>query len=184
MYDENLAGDARYLRIAVFIDGENLKGAQNILGWKVDNRKFFCWLADKTNCQVMRVYFYTKNDGDRISPQKQRFIASLDSLGVNIIPIPLTRKFVNNEIKKICDADPVIITDMIDWQDDFDVAVLVSGDGSFQFPLERLSDKGKEIIVVSTDGCVSNIRMRENPRLLFVDLRDIRAEVGCNFLFR
>lgn len=177
MYD----GDMRYSRVAVFIDGENHKNAQDSLGWRVDNKKFFHWLAFRTGCKIMRVYFYTKTGEIEVSPQKQRFMENLDSLGVNIISVPLSQKFVNGELKNICDADPVIITDMVDWRDDFDTAVLVSGDGGFQFPLERLSSKGKKIIVVSTECLVNKARIKENPKLSFVDLRDIRAEIELNF---
>jgi uncharacterized LabA/DUF88 family protein len=162
-----------YGRVGIFIDGENIKNTLGDAGWKISYQRLLEWIAQKTKCSITKPFFYTKEE--KISTgAKKTFVEHIRALEMHIISIPITQKIINETLTNICDADPQIITDMMDWKNEFDKVVLISGDGAFEAPLERLWQHGKKVYVISTNNYVSNQRLRNNPNFTFTDLNDIR----------
>lgn len=168
-------------KVGVFVDGENIRNALENLGWKIDNEKLLLWILGKTKCDTVKPYFYLKAE-DEVSDSKKRFLENLKSLEVTIINVPVEPKFAQGgKLINICDADPMIITDMMDWKDEFDKVMLLSGDGAFARPLERLWQHGKKVYVISTSQVVSR-KLKDNPNFNFTDLNDIRKFVELTFI--
>ena len=167
-------------KVGVFIDGENIRNALEASGWKPDYEKLLQWIAEKTKCSIVKPFFYIKEEEDPSEPKKG-FIKKLKTLEVTIRNVPVSQKFIQQNLVNICDADPLIITDMMDWKNDYDKVVLISGDGAFAIPLQRLWEHGKKIYVVSTNQSVSG-KLENNPNFNFIDLNDIRNIIELIFL--
>ena len=167
-------------KVGVFIDGENIRNALEASGWKIDYKKLLQWLAEKTKCSIVKPFFYLKIE-ESISEPKRKFVENLESMEVSIINVPISQKFTGqNVLINICDADPLIITDMMDWKNDYDKIVLISGDGAFEAPLKRLWEHGKKVYVVSTNQFI-NRKLRDNPDFNFIDLNNIRNQIELTF---
>jgi uncharacterized LabA/DUF88 family protein len=93
---------------------------------------------------------------------------------------------VTKQLKTIMQADSTptqkanldieIVLDMFNTIDHYDMAVLVSGDGDFERPLQLLRARGKRFLVLSTHGFVAR-ELREVAGMHYVDFEDIRERV-------
>jgi uncharacterized LabA/DUF88 family protein len=91
------------------------------------------------------------------------------------------------ELKTIYDAetgestqkanlDVEIVMDMFNTLENYDKAILLSGDGDFERALDLLRSRGKQICVVSTQNWIaSELRMVVGSH--FVDLQDLRDKI-------
>jgi uncharacterized LabA/DUF88 family protein len=59
------------------------------------------------------------------------------------------------------------------------MAVLISGDGDFERPLQLLKAKGKKFLVLSTPGFIANEIINVAGRH-YTDFRDIKSDVEKN----
>ena len=65
---------------------------------------------------------------------------------------------------------------MFNTVDNYDKAILLSGDGDFERALELLRSRGKEICVVSTQNWIAaELRMAVGSH--FLDLQDLRDKI-------
>jgi len=64
---------------------------------------------------------------------------------------------------------------MVDLADKYDTAVLMSGDSDFVLPIDRVKQKGKWIIVMSTRGRVAKELLE---RAKYIDLRKLKNEIS------
>jgi uncharacterized LabA/DUF88 family protein len=66
--------------------------------------------------------------------------------------------------------------DMFNTVENYDKAILLSGDGDFERALELLRSRGREICVVSTQNWIAaELRMAVGSH--FLDLQDLRAQI-------
>jgi uncharacterized LabA/DUF88 family protein len=72
--------------------------------------------------------------------------------------------------------DIEIVLDMFNTIDHYDLAMLVSGDGDFERPLQLLRARGKRFLVLSTLGFVAR-ELREVAGMHYIDFEDIREHV-------
>jgi uncharacterized LabA/DUF88 family protein len=56
------------------------------------------------------------------------------------------------------------------------MAVLISGDGDFERPLQLLRARGKRFLVMSTQGMIAE-EIRREAGMHYIDFQDIRTEV-------
>jgi len=116
-----------------FIDSQNLN--MNILnqGWKLDFRKFRIYLKEK--CSVKKAYLfigYIKGNN--------KLYLSLQNAGFLCIFKP-TLSYKDGVTKGNCDAELVLQT-MIELNN-FDKAVIITGDGDFYCLVEHLKNMNK-----------------------------------------
>jgi uncharacterized LabA/DUF88 family protein len=83
---------------------------------------------------------------------------------------------VSGEIKKKANLDIEIVLDMFNTIDNYDMAILVSGDGDFERPLKLLRARGKKFKVLSTKGFVAH-ELKMVAGLHYKDVNDLRAEL-------
>ena len=116
-----------------FIDGQNLNMGIKKLGWNLDFRKFHYHLQRKYN--VTKAYFFLGMVEDQAD-----LYANLQSMGYNLVLKPLV-EHKEGTVKGNIDADLVLHT-MIEYNN-YDKAVIVSGDGDFYGLYEYLQSKNK-----------------------------------------
>lgn len=79
------------------------------------------------------------------------------------------------EVRK-ANLDIEIVLDMFNSIEHYDMAVLVSGDGDFERPLQLLRARGKKFLIMSTQGFVAR-EIREVAGMHFIDFEDIKCEI-------
>ncbi len=152
------------MRIAIFVDGGNMYRTQRkYLGWNIDLKRFldyFRMLGD-----VVDAYYYTAIDYKAES--QNRFVQMLPLMGYSIVSKPLKEIHNGEETKKKGNLDVEIVLDMFNTIDNYDMAVLFSGDGDFERALQQLRARGKRFMVVAHRSTVA---------------REILAVAGMHYL--
>ncbi len=116
-----------------FIDGQNLHSGVRALGWKMDHKKFREYLRDEFN--VTKAYMFVG-----YMEEHQDLYNALQEAGFICFFKPLLR-YEDGSIKGNVDADMVLQV-MIDIEN-FDKAVLVTGDGDFAGLIRHLASERK-----------------------------------------
>lgn len=116
-----------------FIDSQNLNLGIRDLGWKVDQARFRKYLADKYH--VKRAYIFIG-----FVPENARLYAALQAAGFVCIFRP-TLVYKDGTTKGNCDAE-LVLQAMIDV-DEYDKAIIISGDGDFQCLAKYLHEQDK-----------------------------------------
>lgn len=124
-----------------FIDGQNLNLGIKGLGWNLDFKKFRIYLREKYS--VQKAYFFIG-----FVPGNSDLYATLQSYGYILIFKPTFRN-VDGKIKGNCDAE-LVLQAMIDLNN-YQKAVIVSGDGDFHCLVKYLREKDKLKTVLTPD---------------------------------
>jgi uncharacterized LabA/DUF88 family protein len=162
-------------KIYAFIDSQNLNlGLRNNIikkrkiihkGWKLDFAKFRVYLKDKYNVEKAFIFI-------GYLPGNESLYTRLQEYGYILVIKPTLN--INGRIKGNVDAELVLHT-MIEW-DNFDKAIIVSGDGDFLCLEQHLFHKNKlhRIVAPTPWGCSSLIKKaEENFKINFLfDLKN------------
>ena len=116
-----------------FIDSQNLNLAIRDLGWWLDFSRFRVYLREKYN--VQKAYLFIG-----FLPQNADLYAHLQDAGFICIFRP-TLTYRDGTTKGNCDAE-LVLQAMIEFEQ-YDKAVLVSGDGDFQCLAKYLHEQDK-----------------------------------------
>ncbi len=156
-------------RVMIFIDGNNLyHSLKHVAGrTNLDFQEFSKRLVKERH--LIRVYYYNaplnREDDDEKYRMQQSFFDSLDS-----VPY-LTKKFGRLEKRLVKQTlpdgtffaaptyvekgvDTFIVIDMLShaYKDNYDTAILVSGDEDFAILVETIKDLGKHVEVANLGG--------------------------------
>ena len=140
-------------RVIVFIDGSNLFHAIRYLNIKIDYQKLIEFLrGDK---YLVRSYFYGaiphEKDIKKNSPEwesyirQRRFLEELSLQGIKVKIAHLKKlpsgEFVEKEV------DIMLATDMLSmaYMNNYDTAILVTGDSDFSYTVEEVQRIGKRV---------------------------------------
>ena len=128
-----------------FIDGQNLYLAIKGLGWKLDYKRFRVYLEEKYG--VGKAYMFMG-----FLPTNQELYSFLQTVGFILIFKPIL-KDGEGFIKGNCDAELVLQT-MIDF-DDYNKAIIVTGDGDFYCLVKHLDNNNKllKVLAPSVRNC-------------------------------
>lgn len=159
------------MRIAVFVDGANFFYLQkNCLRWWIDSKKLLDYITEDHGDIVDATYYVgvdsTKNQDD--------YLKFLMNIGFSI-----ERKDLKTIIqedgseKKKANLDIEIVLDMFNTIENYDMAILVSGDGDFERPLKLLKARGRKFIVMSSQGFVAK-EIREVAGMHYKDFQSLR----------
>ena len=111
-----------------------------------------------------------------IDDKQKRFIDALTYMGYTVRTRTLRENTdENGDTSRHASLDIEIVTDLLSTADLYDVAVLLTGDGDFERPVEVLRMRGKRIVVASIPEMTS-YELR-NAADEYIDLKDIRAAV-------
>ncbi len=171
-------------RVMIFIDGNNLyHSLKHVIGkTNMDFKKF----ADKLvqDRQLIRVYYYNaplnRDDDEEKFRMQQSFFDSLDT-----VPY-LTKKFGRLEKRLVKQTlpdgtfvsvptyvekgvDTFITIDMLShaYKDNYDTAILISGDEDFMVLVEVVKDIGKHVEVANLGG--SYILRQSADKYILID---------------
>jgi uncharacterized LabA/DUF88 family protein len=159
-------------RVYIFIDVENVFYCQRTLGWKISYERLIAYL--KRECgEDVKVFAYSGKD-----EHNTRQLKFLDMLEINgyIVRTKVVKKIKSREgsYKWKANLDIELAFEMVDTMNNYDTAVLLSGDSDFATPIDRIKHHGKRIIVASTRGHVARELLE---RAKFLDLRKLKDEI-------
>jgi len=160
-------------KVYVFIDAANTFYAQRTLGWKISYEKLMQYFKREcgkdTKCFVYVAYDETKQS-------EQKFLDMLDINGYILRTKAIKKiRITPTRDKHKGSLDMELAFEMVDLSDKYDTAVLMSGDSDFSVPIDRIKQKGKWIIVMSTRGRIARELLE---RAKFIDLRKIKDEIS------
>ena len=147
-------------RVAVFIDGSNLYHSleENCRRSDLDFGAFSRKLCNGRS--LFRTYYYNVlRDPDR-NPQayqdQQKFLTALYNTPYLEVRLGISKMRGDIAVEK--GVDITLATDLLRsaWQDLYDVAILVSGDGDFAYALQATKDLGKHVVVAAFPSNLSS----------------------------
>lgn len=148
-------------KVGVFIDAANLYYAATSVGIYVSFESISEWL-NKYAANV-ELNFYTAYD---IEDEKQlKFLEELEKHGYRIIKKPV--KVFSNLRKGNMDIE--LAVDALTMSDNYDIFVLMSGDGDFHYLLNTLEEKGKKTVILSIGGFTSFELHQKAGNYFFLD---------------
>lgn len=148
-------------KIYAFIDSQNLNLAVQKSGWRLDFRKFRIYLKDKYKVEKAFLFLGYVSDN-------QRMYFSLKRQGYELVFRP-TLRGVNGVVKGNCDVD--LTVKCMDQINNFDKAIIISGDGDFHGLIKYLERKNKLLAVgITNSRCYSALLRRFSKYLFFINL--------------
>ncbi|TVR39386.1 MAG: NYN domain-containing protein [Cryomorphaceae bacterium] len=163
-------------RISVFLDGSNFFFMQkDALGWFCDPKKILDYIESYGT--IVDAFYYIGTEGPSAVKQ-DAFLRALPQMGYSLVTKPIKTIFDASSGKKIrkSNLDIEIALDMFNTIDNYDKAVLISGDGDFERALRLLKARGKQFLVVATEQFVAR-ELRDVAGRHFIDLANIREHV-------
>jgi uncharacterized LabA/DUF88 family protein len=134
-------------KVAVFIDAANIIHCYEDTRWKIDLKKLKKYFEDK--CALVGIYYYSAYFEE--SESQKSFFEMLSRKGY-ILRIKKIRKIVHDDgtitLKGNCDTDMVV--DAVSRLQEYDTAVIMSGDSDFISLVNLLRGKGKKVVIIST----------------------------------
>lgn len=126
-----------------FIDSQNLNLGVRSLGWRLDYRKLRLFLKNKYNIDKAFIFIGMVADN-------QSLYTELQSAGFILIFKPTVRYFVKGKatVKGNVDAEIVLYSAAIEYQN-YDKAIIISGDGDFACLVQYLQQKNKLLHVMT-----------------------------------
>ena len=162
-------------QVGVFVDGANAARMPERLGGTedahrgIDFQKLKVFLESLGRVAFLR--YYTARD---YTSGVEQFFRVLESLGFKIVRIE-TRTFSDGQRKG--NLDSRIMLDAVELADKFDTAVLISGDGDFLPCVKFLLERGKRVVVLSSQYGLSRDLRMSGARIVFLD--DLAKQVTC-----
>jgi len=143
-------------RVIIFIDGSNfyhsVREVVNIYDNQIDFKKFINYLVNKR--EIIAVYYYNasldRSYNKKIYWKQQQFFNELRNIPKFNVILCRMRKSKNEKGKitySIKGDDIYLGTDMVAfaYEDKFDTAILVSGDGDFEPAIKKVQKLGKRV---------------------------------------
>lgn len=146
------------MKIYAFIDSQNLNLGVRNSGWKLDFGKFRIYLKDKykANKVFLFIGYYAGNE---------KLYAILQQMGYILIFKPTLQNKYEKIIKGNCDAE-LVLHCMIKFNN-FDKAIIVSGDGDFHCLIEYLVKKNKLLAIGIPNKYRYSILFKRFPKYFF-----------------
>ena len=143
----------RRTRVAIFIDGSNLYHSleENCERSDLDFAAFSNKLCKGR--PLFRTYYYNVLRDQERNPQayqdQQKFLSALYT--TPYLDVRLGTSKVRGDVVVEKGIDIMVATDLLRfaWEDMYDVAVLVSGDGDFAYAVQAVKDLGKHVEVAA-----------------------------------
>lgn len=164
------------MRISVFVDGANFFFMQKEkMQWFADPKRLLDWIATKG--EISEAFYYIGQDAPPAA-QQQAFLDALPGMGYSLVSKQIKTIYdtKTGTSKKKANLDIEIVLDMFNTIAHYDMAVLVSGDGDFERPLQLLRARGKQLLVLATEGYVAR-ELRAVAGRHYINMESIKAEI-------
>lgn len=155
-----------------YIDSQNLNLGVQKVGWKMDWRRFRIFLAEKYNVSKAYMFIGYMQENEQLYEQ-------MHSLGFTVVLKPTVEPHkeeqvegapneeLKRQVKGNIDADLVLFA-MKD-QENYDKAIIVSGDGDFYSLCEYLKSKHKLLHVMTPNWQYSTLLKEFEPFIIRLD---------------
>ena len=143
-----------------YIDGANLHKGIGGLGWKLDYKRFRVWLREKYS--VERAYLFIG-----LVPKYKAVYTALQEAGYTLVFKETTFDGDGN-VKGNCDADLVLWSVRDAFENAYEKAVLVSGDGDYAGLVTFLLEKGRLRAVLSPNNKCSILLKRTGAPIAYI----------------
>jgi len=155
-------------RLALFIDGSNMFHAQKRMGYFLDYIKLKNHFSKGQD--LFDSFYYFGMDTPS-SEAQQKFFDYLvfNDFTVRKKDVKTIYDDESGEPVKKCNLDIEIAIDMFDHVDNYDKAILFSGDGDFERVVRVLRGKGKIIDVASCRGMIAKELANEANHLVYLE---------------
>lgn len=150
-----------------FIDNTNIHKGVGMLGWKLDLAKFRKLLRERYG--VTRAYMFIG-----YMAGNQDMYRDFQNMGYTLIFKP-TLPNKDGKVKGNCDAE-LVLQAMVDIND-YDKAVIVTGDGDFQCLVKYLRKVGKLGYVISPNRKWCSILLKREARESHVFIEEMRPKL-------
>ncbi|MBN1307208.1 MAG: NYN domain-containing protein [Chitinispirillaceae bacterium] len=141
-------------RISIFVDGANVFYAQRDNHFLIDWEKMLAHFS-----QIGELYETFYYIGEHIPPEArtEKYLKLLRHIGF-IVRTKRIKTIIQDDgtKKQKANLDIEIAMDLFNTIENYNVAVLFSGDGDFERAIELVRARGKEIYVVSTDNYIAS----------------------------
>lgn len=146
-----------------FIDSQNLNLGVRSLGWLLDYRKLRLYLKNKFN--IDQAYMFIG-----MVANNQKLYSELQKAGFILIFKPTIRYFENGKetIKGNVDAELVLHSAAIQF-DNYNEAIIISGDGDFACLIEYLVEKNKLLHILTPNALYSKLLKPYSKYIVRID---------------
>lgn len=152
----------RSKKVGVFVDAGNLYHTASMAGMHIDFEQFINWF--KTYTRKVKVNFYTAYNPE--DEKQAEFLRDLRSYGYDIVKKPI--KIFENSKKGNMDIE--LAVDALKQKEEYDIFVLVSGDGDFHYLMKELEESaGKKTVIMSVGGFTSYDLHQDAGNYFFLD---------------
>ncbi len=138
------------MRVALFIDGSNIFYTEKTLGWEIDFIKVYDYFDQHFTIYNAFYYAAEPQDDEEVRKKYQRY--SLKGYTMRLKKLKEIRDFKGDVVAKKANLDVEMVIDMFNTKDNYDLAVLFTGDSDFVRLVDLLRTYGKQIFVFSTKG--------------------------------
>lgn len=151
-----------------FIDSQNLNLGIRSQGWRVDYAKLRLWLKNKY--QVEEAFIFIG-----LVSNNQQLYTNLQKAGFILVFKPTVQYFENGKqtVKGNVDAELVLHAAAIQYNN-YDKAVIVSGDGDFACLIEFLLEKDKLLRLLTPNSKYSRLLAQFDSHIVRLD-KQIRS---------
>ncbi len=150
------------LKNYAFIDLQNLYFGVKEAGWKMDYKRFRVYLREKYG--VAKAYVFTG-----FMPTNHKLYSFLRAVGFTLVFKPIL-ELKDGSIKGNCDAE-LVLHAMIEHEN-YDKAILVTGDGDFHCLVEYLQLKNKfgKLLAPSKKYCSFLLKKLTKKKIVYLSL--------------
>lgn len=168
-------------RICVYIDGANFYGGltslnRNFSDLNFDFKNYINYLCNQD--ELVQIYYYNAHIKKKMNnkiwfKQKKLFdrLHRIPKCKVSLCTRKSRLNILGEEYYTIKGDDIYLALDMIEdcYNDKFDRAILMSGDGDFTELLKRIKRKGKEIEVCYFKNCSSKVLLNQASKIYLIN---------------
>lgn len=155
-------------KVYIFIDGANIFYSQRTLGWRISYEKLMKYFRKEFGKETKCFVYIATIPGNE---KQKKFLDLLDILG--FIVRTKNIKIIQSGKQKVWkgNLDIELALEMLDTVDSYDTAVLVSGDSDFACVVDKVKEKGKRVLTISTKHHIAKELI---DRTKFIDFRKLK----------
>jgi len=152
-----------------FIDSQNLNLGIRSQGWKLDHRKLRLYLKNKYNIEKAFIFIGHVTDN-------QSLYDELEQAGFIMVFKPTVGYMENGKeiVKGNVDAELVLHAAAIEYNN-YDKAIIITGDGDFNCLIEYLSQKGKLLNLLVPSDRFSKLLSSHTKKI--VKMSELRSKL-------
>lgn len=145
------------------------------LHWFADPKRILEFIEKSGD--IVDAFYYIGQDAPPDARQ-QAFLDAFPGMGYTLVTKTIKTIYDSKTgtIKKKANLDIEIVLDMFNTIDHYDKAVLISGDGDFERPLQLLRARGKQFEIIATDAFMAK-ELRAVAGRHYTRFEDIQADV-------